>query len=70
MKNFLIESWKEYISFFKSYKTNKKKFFIIIVLFEIIIFILSAYILVNVFKTSSLSSDKNITKEKQVKILK
>jgi len=50
MKNLFIESWEEYISFFKKLKTNKKKFVILLVLFELLVLILSGYFGFKYFK--------------------
>jgi len=50
MKDYLIDSWKEYIGFFKNFKKNKKKSIFFIIIFEIALFIFSAYILVDFFK--------------------
>jgi len=50
MKDFLIDSWKEYIGFFKNFKKNKKKFFVFLVIFEIVVFVFSTYVLVRFFK--------------------
>jgi hypothetical protein len=50
MRDFLKESWEEYIGFFKHIKKDKKKLIFFVVVFELAIFLITAYGVINFFK--------------------